>query len=89
MQKPPIPIDELSRISDLRNLNILDTDPEEKFDLITRLSAQIFNVPISLISLVDSERQWFKSKHGLEVTETSRDISFLCACYCKADIRRQ
>lgn len=78
MQKPPTPIDELSRISDLRDLNILDTDPEEKFDLITCLSAQIFNVPISLISLVDSERQWFKSKHGLEATETSRDISF-CA----------
>ena len=78
MQKPPIPINETSRIRDLNNLDILDTDPEEKFDLITRLAAQLFDVPISLISLVDSERQWFKSKHGLDVDETSRDASF-CA----------
>ncbi len=78
MAKPPIPNDESSRVSDLRNLHILDTDPEEKFDLITRLSAQIFDVPISLISLVDSERQWFKSRYGLVEKETHRDFSF-CA----------
>ncbi len=78
MQKPPIPSDESSRIRSLQKLNILGTDPEEKFDLITQLSSQVFNVPISLISLVDSERQWFKSKHGLEVEQTSRNTSF-CA----------
>lgn len=78
MQKSPISIEEPSRISDLNNLGILDTDSEENFDLLTRLTARIFNVPISLISLVDSERQWFKSKHGLDQEETSRDISF-CA----------
>jgi len=78
MQKPPIPRNESARISSLNKLHILDTDPEEKFDLITRLTAQIFEVPTSLISLVDTERQWFKSKHGLEMDETSRDVSF-CA----------
>ena len=78
MQKPPIPANELPRLNNLLNLNILDTSPEEKFDLITRLTAQVFNVPIALISLVDSERQWFKSKYGLEVEETNRDTSF-CA----------
>jgi GAF domain-containing protein len=78
MKKPPIPTDESSRIKNLRSLDILDSPPEEKFDLITRLTAQVFNVPIALISLVDTERQWFKSKHGIEVEQTSRDASF-CA----------
>lgn len=66
MQKPPISIEEPSRISDLNNLGILDADPEENFGLLTRLTARIFNVPISLIGLVDTERQWFKSKYGLD-----------------------
>ncbi len=78
MQNFPIPANEFSRINALHKLNILDTDPEEKFDLITKLTAQIFDVPISLISLVDNERQWFKSKYGLDAEETNRDVSF-CA----------
>jgi GAF domain-containing protein len=57
---------------------VLDTVPEELFDELTELAARICEAPIALISLVDEKRQWFKSRVGLNVTETSRDISF-CA----------
>lgn len=67
---------ELSRLATLRSLNILDSEPEEFFDTITRIASTIVQVPISLVSLVDKDRQWFKSKQGLVVSETPRDISF-------------
>lgn len=76
MKIPDLPIDEESRIDALESLEILDTLPEEKFDRITRLCCRVFDVPIALVSLVDSNRQWFKSCQGLDVSETSRDISF-------------
>lgn len=76
MIKPPIPVDELLRLETLRNLKILDTDPEERFDRVTRLAKRIFGTPIALVSLVDGDRQWFKSRLGLDATETPRDISF-------------
>lgn len=76
MQKPPIPINEASRIDSLIKLDVLDTEPQERFDRITRLAKKLFDVPIALISLVDTKRQWFKSKQGLDATETSRKISF-------------
>lgn len=76
MIKPPTPVDELLRLETLRNLKILDTDPEERFDRVTRLAKRIFGTPIALVSLVDSDRQWFKSRQGLDATETPRDISF-------------
>lgn len=76
MIKPPAPVDELLRLETLRNLKILDTDPEERFDRVTRLAKRIFGAPIALVSLVDNDRQWFKSSQGLDATETSRDISF-------------
>ncbi len=76
MKTPATPIDEKSRIDALKSLEILDTLAEEKFDRITRLCCRIFDVPIALVSLVDSNRQWFKSCQGLDVRETSRDISF-------------
>ncbi|CNE18139.1 sensor domain-containing diguanylate cyclase [Yersinia nurmii] len=76
MQTPPKPPDESARIATLRAYNILDTSPEERFDRITRLAKRLFNVPIALISLVDVNRQWFKSSVGLAASETSRDISF-------------
>jgi len=76
MQLPPIPDNELQRLSTLKALNILDTDAEERFDRITRLTRRIFALPICVVTLVDASRQWFKSCQGLEVTETSRDISF-------------
>ena len=62
----------------LRELGILDTGPEEPFDRVTRIAATAFNTPMSLVSLVDSDRQWFKSNFGLNTSETSRDSAF-CA----------
>jgi diguanylate cyclase (GGDEF)-like protein len=74
--EPPTPDDDDLRIETLRALRILDTAPEERFDRITRIARRMFRVPIALISLVDSDRQWFKSRQGLEVSETPRDVSF-------------
>ncbi|MDH3750756.1 MAG: GAF domain-containing protein, partial [Gammaproteobacteria bacterium] len=76
MIEPPTPVDELLRLETLRNLKILDTDPEERFDRVTRLAKRIFGTPIALVSLVDNDRQWFKSCQGLDVTQTSREVSF-------------
>ena len=76
MQVPPKPADEASRIDTLRALNVLDSSPEERFDRLTRLARRLFDVPIALVSLVDEDRQWFKSCQGLDATETPRDISF-------------
>ena len=73
-----IPDDEERRIASLRELKILDTEPEERFDRITRLAAALFNVPMAVISLVDKDRQWFKSCLGLNAKETPRDAAF-CA----------
>lgn len=73
-----IPSDEVNRLSTLRELNILDTESEKEFDELTVLAAQICLAPIALISLIDQQRQWIKSRVGLNVTETSRDIAF-CA----------
>jgi hypothetical protein len=76
--RPPVPIDEDDRIEALYALDILDTPPEERFDRHTRLAAALFRVPVSLISLVDSDRQWFKSCYGTDIAETPREVSF-CA----------
>jgi diguanylate cyclase (GGDEF)-like protein len=76
MMKPEIPQDEEARLKTLRSLNILDTSSEERFDRLTRMAKRMFNVPIALVSLVDENRQWFKSCIGLTVSETPRDISF-------------
>jgi PAS domain S-box-containing protein len=76
MLKAPIPENEPERIAALLSYEILDTPPEPAFDGITRLAAHILDVPMALVSLVDDERQWFKSRYGLEVTETPRDMSF-------------
>ncbi|WP_233143776.1 sensor domain-containing diguanylate cyclase [Colwellia chukchiensis] len=70
------PQNEECRLASLHSLRILDTEPEERFDRITRLAKKLFNVPIALVSLVDKDRQWFKSANGLNARETSRDISF-------------
>jgi phosphoribosyl 1,2-cyclic phosphodiesterase/DNA-binding response OmpR family regulator len=73
-----LPEDEETRLASLRQLRILDTEPEERFDRITRLAAAVFDVPIALVSLVDRDRQWFKSCYGISAKETSREASF-CA----------
>lgn len=76
--KAKVPTREAARLEALRQYRILDTPSEQAYDDITALAAFICDVPIALVSLVDSDRQWFKSKVGLNVDETSRDVSF-CA----------
>ena len=76
MLKPTLPLDETQRLMSLHSLRILDTPSEERYDRITRMAKRLFNVEICLVSLVDSERQWFKSRQGLDACETSREISF-------------
>jgi diguanylate cyclase (GGDEF)-like protein len=76
MKAPLTPDNEANRLKSLNKLNILDTPPEERFDRVTRLAKSLFNVPIALVSLVDSSRQWFKSCFGVDVSETGREISF-------------
>jgi diguanylate cyclase (GGDEF)-like protein len=78
MLVPPTPSNESARLDALRALHILDTLPEERFDRLTRLARRLFGVPIAVVSLVDANRQWFKSCIGMEASETSRDVSF-CA----------
>lgn len=72
----PVPANEAERLRTLRSYKILDTKPEERFDELTRLAALICGVPISLISLIDTDRQWFKSRFGLDVEETPRAQAF-------------
>ena len=76
MIKASTPKDELSRLKDLYEYDVLDTEAEKSFDDLTQLASDICDTPISLISLVDPDRQWFKSKQGLDAAETARDISF-------------
>jgi PAS domain S-box-containing protein len=72
MLDSPLPQDEAQRLRTLLSLELLDTAPEERFDRITRMAARLFDVPVALFSLIDRERQWFKSRSGLDITETSR-----------------
>ncbi|MFJ1472167.1 GAF domain-containing protein [Massilia orientalis] len=78
MPAASLPPDELERQELLKSLDILDTAPEPVFDRITRLTARLLDVPIVVFSLVDKDRQWFKSRVGLEVQHTSREVAF-CA----------
>lgn len=76
MQLPRLPDDEEYRITTLQECGLLDTPQEQRFDRLTLLTKQIFKTEIVLISLIDTNRQWFKSRQGLDVMETGRDISF-------------
>ena len=76
--RAPVDEDEAERLAALRSLNLLDTEPEERFDRYTRIAAALFDVPIALVTLVDEDRQWFKSCIGTTECETSREVSF-CA----------
>jgi len=78
MAGAPKPADEPRRLAELHALGLLDSVPEERFDRVTRLAQRLFGVPIALVSLVDEDRQWFKSHQGLAVAETPREFAF-CA----------
>ena len=78
MKLPEEPLNEEARIRELLSLNILDSEADANLDMITELASSVCGTPIALISLIDSDRQWFKSRVGLGATETPRDYAF-CA----------
>ena len=86
MKTPEFPPEERERLSALERTGLLDTGPEERFDRYTRMACKAFNVPIALVSLVDSNRQWFKSCQGISATETSREISFCGHAILSSDL---
>ena len=81
-----MPEQEAKRLAALRRYGILDTPPESAFDELTRLAAQLCATPIALITLVDEKRQWFKSKVGVSVSETSRDVAFCAHAILQPDL---
>jgi len=86
MKKPEIPQNETQRLAALCALDVLDTPTEERFDRYTRIAQRHFGVPIALVSLVDTDRQWFKSRQGLGASETPREISFCGHAILSEDI---
>ncbi|HEX7646467.1 MAG TPA: GAF domain-containing protein [Noviherbaspirillum sp.] len=86
MLAAPIPPEDEERLAALHALLILDTPPEERFDRIVEFAMAEFDVPIALLTLVDRDRQWFKSRFGLTVCETARDISFCGHAIVQPDI---
>jgi GAF domain-containing protein len=77
---------ERARIQALYSYNLLDTPPDGTFDKLTELASKLFNIPIAIISLVDTERIWFKSKYGLEVNQISRDPGLCASAILSEDI---
>src|SRR5690349_19706955 len=82
----PRPADEAERLAALHEYQVLDTPPETAFDDLARLAAQICATPIALISLTDSNRQWFKSHVGLEAEEVPREIAFCARTILQGDL---
>ena len=75
---PPVPRNEVRRLKALQSYEILDTPPKPSLDLLCQFAAQLLGAPVALVSLIDAQRQWFKARVGLDVTETPRDQAF-CA----------
>lgn len=86
MKAPPIPHNEHERLAILRECRILDTQPDPRFDRLTRMASVLLQCPIVLVSLVDECRQWFKSTLGLDAKETTREISFCAHAIIDGDI---
>jgi GAF domain-containing protein len=83
---PAKPANEQQRLATLRGYEILDTEPEAAFDDLTSLASYVCQTPVALISLVDAERQWFKSKVGISFAETSRDVAFCASAILQPDV---
>lgn len=86
MAVSPLPADEQERLAALQRYQILDTDPEQALDELVQLAATICGTPIALLSLVDSSRQWFKARLGVDVMETPRDFSFCTYAIQTSDV---
>ena len=86
MQAVPTPANESARLAALYAALLLDTPPEQRFDKIVAFAASEFAVPIALITLLDTDRQWFKARVGLEACSTARDISFCGHAILQSDI---
>src|ERR1700731_2987948 len=80
------PVNEEGRIAALEKYAILDTDPEQSFDDLTLLASFVCKTPIALISLVDEDRQWFKSRGGIDASDTPRDIAFCSTAILQSDV---
>jgi PAS domain S-box-containing protein len=86
MRIPPLPPDEIARLAALQACDILDTPPEQAFDDISRLAAVVCGAPTALVTLVDGSRQWFKSRLGLRMDETHRDLAFCAHAILDSDL---
>lgn len=79
---PPIPKNDAARVTALHELQLLDTRADERFDRVTRIASDLLEAPIALVSLVDHDRQWFKSRQGITTTETPRPVAFSAHTVC-------
>src|SRR5713101_10052841 len=86
MGAPSMSMNDAARLAALQKYAILDTEPEQAFDDLTLLASYVCKTPIALISLVDEDRQWFKSRIGLSVSQTAREVAFCSTAIQQSDV---